>query len=151
MNLEIKLFATLRDRAGHNTIQITLEQPASVQDLLDGLSATHPELAAALPTTLVAVNKQFAFPDTPIQTDDEIALFPPVSGGDLPYPTYFAISPAEVDFNAIYQHIGGPDVGAIASFTGFVPRRFAVTIMWASIASRWAAATVATVRFIQPR
>lgn len=120
MNLEIKLFATLRDRAGHNTIQITLEQPASVQDLLDGLSATHTELAAALPTALVAVNKQFAFPDTLLQSDDEIALFPPVSGGDIPYPTYFAISPAEVDFNAIYQHIGGPDVGAIASFTGFV-------------------------------
>lgn len=120
MNLEVKLFATLRDRAGHNTVQITLEQPASVQDLLDELSATHAELAAALPTALVAVNKQFAFPDTLLQAADEVALFPPVSGGETTHPTYFAISSDEIDFDAIYQHLGGSDVGAIVSFTGFV-------------------------------
>lgn len=120
MNLEVKLFATLRDRVGHNTVQVSLEQPASVQDLLDALSAAHAEIAAALPTALVAVNKQFAFPDTPLQEDDEVALFPPVSGGDTTHPTYFAISPDEIDSDAIYEHIGGPDVGAIVSFTGFV-------------------------------
>lgn len=121
MNLKIKLFATLRDLVGHNTIEIVLEQPASVQDLLDALSATHKELAASLPTVLVAVNKQFAFPETPLEPGDEIALFPPVSGGeDLAHPTYFAVTPDEVNFDAIYQQIGGPDIGAIVSFTGFV-------------------------------
>lgn len=120
MNLEVKLFATLRDLAGRNSVQIVLEEPASVQDLLDKLSAADARLADALPTALVAVNKQFAFPDTSIQAGDEIALFPPVSGGDMTHPTYLAISSAAVDFDEIYQQIGGPDVGAIVSFTGFV-------------------------------
>ncbi len=120
MNLEIKLFATLRDRMGHNMIQIALDEPASVQDLLDNLSHNYMELAPALPTALVAVNKQFAFPDTPLEAGDEVALFPPVSGGDMPHPTYFALSPDEVDIEAIHEQIGGPDIGAIISFTGFV-------------------------------
>jgi molybdopterin synthase catalytic subunit len=38
----------------------------------------------------------------------------------MTHPTYFAVSPDDVDFDAVYQHIGGPDVGAIVSFTGFV-------------------------------
>lgn len=121
MNLEVKLFATLRDLAGHNKVEIILDQPASVQDLLDALSTVHEELAPSLPTVLIAVNKQFAFPDTPLHANDEIALFPPVSGGEeMAHPTYFAVSRDQVDFDAIYQHIGGPDVGAIVSFTGFV-------------------------------
>ena len=120
MNLEIKLFATLRDRAGHNSVQVVLDEPASVQDLLDTLAGAYPELAPALSTALVAVNKQFAFPDTPLASADEIALFPPVSGGEMAHPTYFAITPDRVDFNAIYEQIGGPDVGAIVSFIGYV-------------------------------
>jgi molybdopterin synthase catalytic subunit len=91
-----------------------------VQDLLDELSTRFTELAPALPTALVAVNKQFAFADTPLQPGDEVALFPPVSGGVLPHPTFFAISADEVDYDTVYKHIGGADVGAIVSFTGFV-------------------------------
>jgi molybdopterin synthase catalytic subunit len=120
MNLEVKLFATLRDHVGRSLVQIDLEEPASVQDLINELSATYADLAEALPTALVAVNKQFAFPETSIAAGDEIAIFPPVSGGEMAHPTYFAISPDAVDFDAVYQHIGGADVGAIVSFTGFV-------------------------------
>ena len=120
MNLEVKLFATLRDHVGRSLVQIDLEEPASVQDLINELSATYADLAEALPTALVAVNKQFAFPETSIAAGDEIAIFPPVSGGEMAHPTYFAISPDAVDFDAVYQQIGGADVGAIVSFTGFV-------------------------------
>jgi molybdopterin converting factor subunit 1 len=120
MDLEIKLFATLRDRAGRMSVQVSLEESASVQDLLDTLAATYPELAPALSTALVAVNKQFAFPDMLLTPADEIALFPPVSGGEMAHPTYFAITPDIVDFDAIYRRIGGPDVGAIISFNGYV-------------------------------
>lgn len=120
MNLEIKLFATLRDRAGCNSLQITLDHPASVQDMLNEIEAKYNELAPALSTALVAVNKQFAFPDTPLHPADEIALFPPVSGGSIHHPTFFKITEEEVDYNAVYQVIGGTDVGAIISFSGFV-------------------------------
>jgi molybdopterin synthase catalytic subunit len=127
MELQIRLFATLKDRAGSDRITISLDEPATVQTMLAGLTAVHPNLAPILPTALIAVNKNFASLTTPITPGDEVALFPPVSGGSglpkdgsLPYPTYFAITEDEVDINAIHARLSRPDVGAIVSFTGFV-------------------------------
>ena len=122
MDFEIRLFATLKDRAGRERIRVNLSPPVDVGKLLTAVATDYPILAPALPTILVAVNKEFASSATPITPDDEIAFFPPVSGGseDLPYPTYFAITENEIDVNAIHNHIRQPDVGAIVSFTGFV-------------------------------
>ena len=122
MELEIKLFATLKDRAGQNTIQITLTPPATVKTLLSAVAEAHPALQSSLATSLVSVNKSFAFPETEIHEGDEIALFPPVSGGSdaFPYPTYFAITTDDIDMNAIHQKLTQPDVGAVVSFTGSV-------------------------------
>ena len=127
MKLQIRLFATLKDRAGRNHIAVTLDEPATVQTLLAVITAVYPNLAPILPTALVAVNKNFAAATTPITPGDEVALFPPVSGGgglpdggNLPYPTYFAITENEFDLNAIHARLTQPDVGAIVSFTGCV-------------------------------
>ncbi len=122
MELTIRLFATLRDRAGQSKISLTVPAPATVQDLLDAAELAYPGLAASLPTVLVAVNKNFAFPDTIVKQGDEVAFFPPVSGGNsqFPHPTFFAISPEAPDMRAIYDHLKQPDVGAIVNFTGMV-------------------------------
>lgn len=122
MELQIRLFATLKDRAGRDTIEVSLDEPTTVKTLLAALTAVYPQLAPLLPTALVAVNKAFASQDTPIHSDDEIALFPPVSGGSdgFPHPTYFAITAGELDLKAIQAQLTQPDVGAIVSFTGSV-------------------------------
>ncbi|MDX1413575.1 MAG: molybdenum cofactor biosynthesis protein MoaE [Candidatus Promineifilaceae bacterium] len=122
LELSIHLFATLKDRAGQNAIDLSVPAPATVQDVLDAVNLAYPQLSASLPTVLVAVNKEFAFPNTAIAEGDEIALFPPVSGGErnLPHPTYFAISSAAPDIAAIYRLLAQPSTGAIVSFTGLV-------------------------------
>jgi len=68
----------------------------------------------------VSVNKAFAEADTAVQPGDEIAIFPPVSGGEMPHPTYFAVTTDEPDINAIHKYLISPDVGAIVTFTGSV-------------------------------
>lgn len=121
MKVKIRLFATLKDRAGNDHIQIDLPDSSTVEQMLTAVAADHPKLAPALPTALVAVNKAFASMHTPIVAGDEVALFPPVSGGtSFPYPTYFAITEKEPDIGAIHSHLTQPDVGAIVSFTGSV-------------------------------
>ncbi len=122
MKVEVRLFATLKDQAGRNLIQLELAPSATVRHLLEAIAGQYPALAEALPTTLVAINREFAFPDTPVDAGDEIALFPPVSGGEAaaPHPTYFAISHAAPDLNAIQARLRRPDVGAIVTFTGSV-------------------------------
>ena len=94
MELEIRLFATLRDRVGHNKISISIVEPADVRDLLAVVAETYPQLAPALPTVLIAVNRAYAGEDTPIHSGDEVAFFPPVSGGsdDNSPPTFFVVT-----------------------------------------------------------
>lgn len=116
----IKLFATMKDKAGQPTITLNVATPLTIADLLTAIGQNHPPLQPALGSVLVAVNKAFAFAETIINEGDEIALFPPVSGGSFPYPTYFAITTDDPDLNAIHTHLRQPDVGAIVSFTGSV-------------------------------
>jgi molybdopterin converting factor subunit 1 len=123
MKIEIRLFATLKDRVGQDRISVTLREPADVQQLLTVTAELFPALDSALPTALVAVNKAYAEAKTPIQLGDEVAIFPPVSGGDHPnlsHPTYFAITTEQVDLNAIHKILIQPEVGAIVTFSGSV-------------------------------
>lgn len=124
MEINIRLFATLRDRAGQNNIQVNVPNPATVATVLAAVVQNYPVLAPAVESAIVSVNKAFAMEETPVLPGDEVALFPPVSGGEtdppLPYPTYFAVSAAEVDINAIQARLKQTDVGAIISFSGSV-------------------------------
>lgn len=128
MEIEIRLFATLKDRAGGDRIRVALpSDPTTVAVLLDAVGADYPALAPALRSALVAVNRAFAGPDTPVEAKDEVALFPPVSGGSqssndsrFPHPTYFAVTTEPLDVEAVHARLGGPEVGAVVSFTGFV-------------------------------
>ena len=123
MELEIRLFATLKDRAGQDRVTVTLSEPATVASMRDALAKTHPSLASLLPVALVAVNQDFASAETPLEPGDEIALFPPVSGGSaeqLPYPTYFALVEEELDVSSITARLREAAVGAIVFFQGTV-------------------------------
>ena len=121
MIVEIRLFATLKDRAGQSHIQVSVPESATVEALLAAAASSHPELAPALDSALVAVNKAFADEATPLNPGDEVALFPPVSGGSKQQPpTYFAISSAAVDLNDLHRRLLRPDIGAIVTFSGSV-------------------------------
>ena len=123
MEIEIRLFATLKDRVGKERVRVILGEPADVAALLASTAETYPALAPALPSALVAVNKAFAGPETVIYPGDEVAVFPPVSGGDtphFPHPTYFAVTIDDVDIGTIQEELRQPSVGAIVTFTGSV-------------------------------
>lgn len=74
--IKVKYFASLREQIGKDKeIVEDTDQISSVKDLKHFLSN-------ALPTqTLCAVNYEYAHDDTPIKDGDEVAFFPPVTGG----------------------------------------------------------------------
>lgn len=120
MNVQVKLFATLKDRAGGPQVEVDLPDDATVATLLERLAQTQPKLAPALPTSLVAVNQEFAFPATVIRSGDEIALFPPVSGGANEYPEIFRVADRPIDLNELVASVTLPSTGAVCTFTGTV-------------------------------
>jgi molybdopterin synthase catalytic subunit len=131
MEIEIRLFATLKDRAGSDRIRVILPtNPTTVAVLLDAVGADYPAIAPALRSALVAVNRAFAGSETPVGAGDEVAIFPPVSGGaeppggeERPRPVYFALTTGPLDLEAIHTRLTGPEIGAVVSFTGFVRGR----------------------------
>jgi molybdopterin synthase catalytic subunit len=122
MRLEVKLFATLKDRAKANRVTVELKDGATVAALREQIAKDYPALVAALPTTLVSVNQEFAFADTPLHSGDEVALFPPVSGGaDSPtLPTILRITSDALNVDHIIPSLTLPTTGAVVTFTGAV-------------------------------
>jgi molybdopterin converting factor subunit 1 len=82
MKVNVRLFATLRERAGASSIDIELPERATVDDALDVLRE-RAELADALDRLPVrlAVNREYVEPGAALHADDELALITPVSGG----------------------------------------------------------------------
>jgi molybdopterin synthase catalytic subunit len=113
------LFATLKDRAGASQVVVELPDGASTADLVAALGAQHPALAPALASAVVAVNREFAFEDVTLRPADEIALFPPVSGG-TPWPEVLRVTDEALDFDALLRAISGPATGGVCLFTGLV-------------------------------
>ena len=83
--VRILYFAWLRERVGVGEETVALPPDvATVADLTAWLGTRDPRFAAAFTaasTVRCAVNQVFAQADTPIAPDDEVAFFPPVTGG----------------------------------------------------------------------
>ncbi len=80
MQVKIFTFGIARDICGGSTLQVELPEHVTAGELKQLLAEQYPRLGR-LASFLLAVNEEYAEPDTLIQPDDEIAVIPPVSGG----------------------------------------------------------------------
>lgn len=77
MNIQIKLFASLAETRGWREKSLDLAADASV--LAAWCLATGEQVLP--PRALCAVNMSYCPPETPLKAGDEVAFFPPVTGG----------------------------------------------------------------------
>ena len=76
MEVDVKFFASLRERMGRTSDKVTLEGEATVSDVWGQVSSE------PMPSNiLVAVNKEYTDLSQVLKNDDEVAFFPPVTGG----------------------------------------------------------------------
>jgi molybdopterin converting factor subunit 1 len=83
MVVEVRLFAILRERAGTSSVSLELDEGATVQQAVDTLAHDH-GLGEVINRMQVAkaVNREYASNDSTLHEGDELALIPPVSGGE---------------------------------------------------------------------
>jgi len=117
MTVRVRLFAILRQRAGRDSVDIEIEQGATVADALAALGR-EPGLAGVLERIPVrmAVNRDYASPETELSADDELALVPPVSGGAG---AHVRVGPDPVSLEAVAGRVVDPAAGAVVTFQGF--------------------------------
>jgi len=77
MSIKVKFFASLREWAGQSELKLEYEGMSSVSDVL---KATTGELGTA-ESVLCAVNFETVSLEHPVADGDEVAFFPPVTGG----------------------------------------------------------------------
>ena len=111
MEVTVRLFAMLRERAGTAEMVLDLPDGASVREALDQLG----DLADGLPLVL-AVNREYAPEHQVLDAGDELALIPPVSGGDGA--PHVRVTPDALSLEDVAGRVCDPRAGAVVCFQG---------------------------------
>jgi molybdopterin converting factor subunit 1 len=115
VNVTVRLFAALREQAGTSRVELELPEGAHVSDVWSALALGGEEP----PSLAFAVNKGYADRAQALTEGDEIALIPPVSGGDGDRPLA-EVGPDPLDLGRLIGRVADPGAGAIATFVGTV-------------------------------
>src|ERR1051326_7066537 len=103
--VKVKLFAGLRELAGWS--ERDLDNVARVDEIWSVLG-----LGPEPQGLLYAVNKEYATRNQELRDGDEVALIPPVSGGD------FRLSEEPLSLDSVVAEVAWEEAGAIATFVG---------------------------------
>ena len=82
VKVRVRLFALYRERAGVGELSLELDPGATVSRLVEEVRHLYPNLAPPTVDIVAAVNAEYAAPDLVLSDGDEVALIPPVSGGE---------------------------------------------------------------------
>ena len=107
MQVTVRLFAGLRERAGTGTRRLDLADGSRASDVWSAL-----DLGEEPDGLLYAVNQEYAPAGRELADGDEVALIPPVSGGA------FRLSEEPLDPAAVVAEVADERAGGIATFVG---------------------------------
>jgi molybdopterin synthase catalytic subunit/molybdopterin converting factor small subunit len=107
MNVRVRLFAALRERAGKGTLDVELGDGSTVGDVWPLL-----DLGSEPQGLLYARNRVYVERSEALRDGDEIAFIPPVSGGA------FVLSVSPLSVEDVVAEVRDHSAGAIATFVG---------------------------------
>jgi MoaE-MoaD fusion protein len=113
VNVAIRLFAGLRERAGVGSRELELPDGATVADVWPALG-----LGEEPTGLLYARNRTYVEPEEVLADGDEVALIPPVSGGadDV------RLTEEPLSLDDALRAVADDEAGAVATFTGTARR-----------------------------
>src|SRR4051794_16802982 len=112
VEVTVKLFAVLRERAGASEVTLELPEGARVRDAIDSLAG----VTAGVPVVM-AVNREYAQAEDVLSADDELALVPPVSGGETVL-VHVRVTEDPLSLEALAGLVRNPAAGAVVVFEG---------------------------------
>jgi molybdopterin synthase catalytic subunit len=127
VQVKLLFFATLKDIVGKRELDIEVPSGATVNDLWEHLESRYPAIGRYRSIVLTSLNEEYVDRGAIVSDGDEVAMFPPVSGGstsesmiaDRPRELY-RLTRESIDARAIAELILRPEDGAICLFEGVV-------------------------------
>jgi molybdopterin synthase catalytic subunit len=110
MHVRVRLFAILRERAGFDELELELPDGATVGDALERLKPVAGDLKVVM-----AVNRDYADATATLHEQDELALIPPVSGGEA---SAARVTTGPLSLEALSAQVRDPRAGAVVIFEG---------------------------------
>jgi molybdopterin synthase catalytic subunit len=125
ISVRVLFFGGAKDLTGTNSIELSIPSPATLSDAISLLIQRFPGLQHFGRSLLFAVNQEYATPDTKINSNDELAVFPPVSGGservcDYRCPhDFFELTKDVIDVGGVARRVVLPECGATVTLDGY--------------------------------
>src|SRR6185295_15074665 len=118
LKITILLFGQAREWVGLSTMELELQAPATVESAFAVLKSKHPKLAEMERSLLFAVNEEYAAPTLPLADGDQMAILPPVSGGEAGSRDIFEITREPINIAGLRARLLEGVSGAVVIFDG---------------------------------
>src|SRR5215216_6313812 len=116
VSIRVLFFGAARDVVDSNPLDLSLDAPATVASAFQNLVSRFSQLERFGRSLLFAVNQEYATPDTVLKENDELAVFPPVSGGSH---DFFELTTEPIDVGQVARHVVLPECGATVTLDGY--------------------------------
>lgn len=117
MKVTVKFFAGIAEAAGKREHIILFDHNPTVNDIVNHLTDEFPIAAGLIKKSMVSVNHDYARSEQVVYENDEVALIPPVSGGEE---SLFEITTEPLSADQVIKKVSNPMAGAILTFVGTV-------------------------------
>lgn len=116
ITIRVLFFGAARDVVDQNPLSLSLDGTVTVSQAFQQLVKKYRGLERFGRSLLFAVNHEYATLDTDLKDNDELAIFPPVSGGSH---DFFELTTEPIDVGSVARRVVLPECGAIVSLDGF--------------------------------
>ena len=116
VSIRVLFFGAARDVVDSNPLDLSLDAPATVGSAFQSLVARFSQLERFGRSLLFAVNQEYATQDTLLKENDELAVFPPVSGGSH---DFFELTTEPIDVGQVARRVVLPECGATVTLDGY--------------------------------
>ena len=128
VRLRVLFFGAAREAVGVDAVEWEANAPATAQSVFAELLASFPQLNRFGRALLIAVNQEYAPTNREVRAGDEIAIFPPVSGGaeaeraaaQAETEDFFELTTAPINVGAVARRVVPAECGATVTLDGYV-------------------------------
>ena len=131
IRVRVLFFGAAREAAGRDEVDLNLRAPTTTANAFAEILSLYPALRRFGRSLLFAVNQEYARGEAEVREGDELAIFPPVSGGagepdaEMQGPKdaekdFFELTTEPIDVGTVARKVIPPECGATVTLDGYV-------------------------------